>query len=155
MKDGSAKTVNAGAAGGMWTALHFAAFGGHTSIARLLLQAGANPELLSHENEASTASDRALGRGLTPLGCATERGWGETAAMLEQHADNELASMMAQVGQLIKPAIEGRDAVLAARAQAAAALDVAEALSGHDKLNVVRYPTHKAHHHHCQQKSLF
>ncbi|MEC8040034.1 MAG: aminotransferase class V-fold PLP-dependent enzyme, partial [Pseudomonadota bacterium] len=34
---------------------------------------------------------------------------------------------------------------LRVRAQAAAALDVAEALSGHDKLNVVRYPTHKAH----------
>lgn len=34
---------------------------------------------------------------------------------------------------------------LRVRAQAAAALDVAEALSGHEKLNVVRYPTHKAH----------
>eukprot|EP01043_Picozoa_sp_COSAG02_P044355 COSAG02_NODE_3955_length_5986_cov_73.466452_2_plen_328_part_00 len=110
--------VDAGSAGSQWTALHFASFEGHTSVARVLLEAGANVEAVNHHTEATHSTDRAIGRGLTALGCAVERGHTETAAALQQHADDSLASMMSQVMGLVKPALDERDAQIEARAAA-------------------------------------
>jgi hypothetical protein len=110
--------VDASSAGCQWTALHFASFEGHTAVARALLEAGANVEAVNHHTEATHATDRAIGRGLTALGCAVERGHTETAAVLQQHADDSLALMMSQVMGLVQPALDERDSQIQARAAA-------------------------------------
>ena len=115
--------VDAGSAGGAWTALHFASFEGHLGVCKRLLSAGADAELLNHHTEATLPSDRAIGRGLTALGCATERGHKDTAATLQEHLDDSMMSMMSQVMGLVKPALDARDATIKARDDALAAAE--------------------------------